>query len=159
MTKVMSIGRGKLTISGVKSGLECLRRYTGAASGQDHVPTLVTTTKKEKMRAKSTNSETSTKTRPSQPETRRVHRKQELEMQNETHHACRYSDATIYARGRGASATVVSEQASIRAKWARRHEKVEFFSKRDEENDHSQSEKQRGTSERIKIWLGSCAVA
>ena len=130
-----------------------------AGSGQDHVPTFVTTTKNEKMRAKSTNSETSAKTRPSQPDSCRVHRKQELEMQNETHHACRYSDATIYARGRGASATVVSEQASKRAIWARGHEKVVFFSKRDGENDHSQSEKQRGTSERINIGLGSCAVA
>jgi hypothetical protein len=68
-------------------------------------------------------------------------------MQNETQHACRYSDATIPARGRAASATVVSAQASIQAKWARRHEKVEFFSKRDEENDNSQSEKQHDTSE------------
>ena len=159
MTKVMSIGRGKWTISSLKSGLKCFWRYTGAGSDQDHVPTLVTTTKKEEMRAKLTNSETSTKTRPSQPETRRVHRKQELEMQNETQHACRYSDATIPARGRAASATVVSEQASKRAIWERRHEKVEFFSKRDEENDNSQSEKQHGTLERIKIRLGRCVVA
>jgi hypothetical protein len=79
-------------------------------------------------------------------------------MQNETQHACRYSDATIPARGRAASATVVSEQASKRAIWERRHEKVEFFSKEDEENDSSQLERQLNTQDRMKIMLGSCEV-
>jgi hypothetical protein len=80
-------------------------------------------------------------------------------MQNETQHAYRYSDATIPARGRAASATVVSEQASIRVTWVRRHEKIEKYSTQDEENDSSQSEKLHSTLERIKIRLGSCVVA
>jgi hypothetical protein len=84
-----------------------------------------------------------------------VHIKQESKTQNEIRNACKYIDVTIPVRIRAASATVVSEHASIRAKWERRHEKVEFFSKREEENDNSQSEKQHDTSERMKIRLGS----
>ena len=111
------------------------------------------------MRAKSTNSETCAKTRPSQPDSCRVHLKQELEMQNEIQYVGGYSDATIPARESAASATVVSEQASRRAIWASRHEKIEKYSTQDEENDSSQSEKLHSTLERIKIRLGNCVVA
>jgi hypothetical protein len=79
-------------------------------------------------------------------------------MRNETRHTFRHRNTTIPARGRAASATVVAEHASKLATWARRHEKVEFFSKEDEENDSSQSERQLNTPDRMKIMLGSCEV-
>jgi hypothetical protein len=76
-------------------------------------------------------------------------------MKNETRHAYGYNKVIMPLRRRAASATVVSKHAQIRAKWARRHEKVDFFSIRQEENDNSQSEKQYDTSERFKIRLAS----